>query len=84
MVASSIVDALIATGTVFQTILDTIAPVSQRHVWGVMGDAINPLADALRTDDRFEWMHIRHEEVAAFAVGAQAKLNGKLVFAQAP
>lgn len=65
-------------GTVFQTILDSIAPISQRHVWGVMGDAINPLADALRTDDRFDWMHVRHEEVAAFAAGAQAKLTGKL------
>ena len=67
-----------ATGTVFQTILDTIAPVAHRHVWGVMGDAINPLADALRTDDRFDWMHVRHEEVAAFAAGAQAKLTGQL------
>lgn len=65
-------------GTVFQTILDSIAPVAQRHVWGVLGDAINPLADALRTDDRFDWMHVRHEEVAAFAAGAQAKLTGKL------
>ena len=67
-----------ASGTVFQTILDSIHPVAQRQVWGVMGDAINPLADALRTDDRFEWMHVRHEEVAAFAAGAQAKLTGKL------
>ena len=67
-----------AKGTVFQTILDSIAPVAQRHVWGVMGDAINPLADALRTDARFDWMHVRHEEVAAFAAGAQAKLTGKL------
>ena len=67
-----------AKGTVFQSILDSIQPVAQRHVWGVMGDAINPLADALRTDDRFEWMHVRHEEVAAFAAGAQAKLTGKL------
>ncbi|MBC8201018.1 MAG: pyruvate oxidase [Planctomycetes bacterium] len=67
-----------ASGTVFQTILDTIQPVAQKHVWGIMGDAINPLADALRTDDRFEWMHVRHEEVAAFAAGAQAKLTGKL------
>ena len=64
--------------TVFQTILDSIAPVSHRQVWGIMGDAINPLADALRTDDRFEWMHVRHEEVAAFAAGAQAKLTGQL------
>jgi len=66
------------TGTVFQTILDSIAPVSQHHVWGVLGDAINPLADAMRTDNRFNWMHVRHEEVAAFAAGAQAKLTGKL------
>jgi pyruvate dehydrogenase (quinone) len=65
-------------GTVLQTILDSIAPVSHRQVWGIMGDAINPLADALRTDDRFEWMHVRHEEVAAFAAGAQAKLTGQL------
>ncbi len=67
-----------AEGTVFQTILDTVQPVAQKQVWGVMGDAINPLADALRTDDRFDWMHVRHEEVAAFAAGAQAKLTGKL------
>ena len=64
--------------TVFHALLDSLQPISHKHVWGVMGDAINPLADALRQDKRFEWMHVRHEEVAAFAAGAQAKLTGQL------
>ncbi len=64
--------------TVFHALLNSLQPVSHKHVWGVMGDAINPLADALRQDKRFKWMHVRHEEVAAFAAGAQAKLTGEL------
>ncbi|MBI70032.1 MAG: pyruvate oxidase [Phycisphaerae bacterium] len=64
--------------TVFHALLDSIQPVSHNQVWGVMGDAINPLADALRQDKRYKWMHVRHEEVAAFAAGAQAKLTGQL------
>ncbi len=66
--------------TVFEAILDIIEPISSGKIFGVFGDAINPLADALRREkgERFEWIGVRHEEVAAFAASAQAKLTGKL------
>ncbi len=66
--------------SVYQVILDTIEKVSTGQLFGVFGDAINPLADALAKEKgkRFEWIGVRHEEVAAYAAGAQAKLTGKL------
>ncbi|MCH9643492.1 MAG: pyruvate oxidase [Gammaproteobacteria bacterium] len=65
---------------VFEMILNILDGVSQRQIFGVFGDAINPLAAALRKDDgkRFEWIGVRHEESGAFAASAQAKMNGKI------
>ncbi len=48
------------------------------RVWGVVGDSLNGFTDALRTHDSVRWLHVRHEEVAAFAAGAEAQLTGKL------
>ena len=47
-------------------------------MWGVVGDALNPVTDAIRREDRIEWIGVRHEEAAAFAAGAQAQLTGSL------
>ena len=47
-------------------------------IWGVVGDALNPVTDAIRRDERLEWIGVRHEEVGAFAAGAQAQLTGTL------
>ncbi|MEA2192912.1 MAG: hypothetical protein QOI73_3033 [Solirubrobacteraceae bacterium] len=47
-------------------------------VWGVVGDALNPVTDAIRREDRLEWIGVRHEEAGAFAAGAQAHLSGTL------
>lgn len=65
---------------IWEMLLNILQPCSQRQIFGVFGDAINPLADALRKDKgkRFEWIGVRHEEVGAFAAAAQAKLTGKL------
>ncbi|ATN66986.1 hypothetical protein AYM17_06285 [Coxiella burnetii] len=65
---------------VWEMLLDILDGCSNRQIFGVFGDAINPLANALRTDKRkrFEWIAVRHEETGAFAAGAQAKLTGKL------
>jgi pyruvate dehydrogenase (quinone) len=65
---------------VWEVLLDILEKCSNRQIFGVFGDAVNPLADALRVDKgkRFEWIGVRHEEVAAFAAGAQARLTGKL------
>lgn len=48
------------------------------RVWGVVGDSLNGFTEALRTSKTISWMHVRHEETAAFAAGAEAQLTGKL------
>ncbi|UTI66300.1 thiamine pyrophosphate-binding protein [Paraconexibacter antarcticus] len=64
--------------TVAETIVTAIADLGVTHVWGVVGDALNPVTDAIRREDRVEWVGVRHEEAGAFAAGAQAQLSGTL------
>lgn len=65
-------------GTVARMIVTALADLGVRSVWGVVGDALNPLTEAIRQEDRLEWFGVRHEEVAAFAVSAQSQLTGTL------
>ena len=62
--------------TVAEHIITSLADAGVTQVWGVVGDALNPLTDAIRREHRMEWIGVRHEEVAAFAVSAQAQLSG--------
>jgi pyruvate dehydrogenase (quinone) len=48
------------------------------RIYGVVGDSLNPVVDAIRTTPGIEWVHVRNEEAAAFAAGAEARLTGKL------
>ncbi len=64
--------------TVASVIVSALADLGVRQLWGVVGDALNPVTDAIRREDRLEWVGVRHEEVAAFAAGAQAQLTGSL------
>src|SRR6478752_7378552 len=64
--------------TVAEHIVTALADAGVTQVWGVVGDALNPLTDAIRTEERVEWVGVRHEEVAAFAVSAQAQLTGTI------
>lgn len=64
--------------TIGSTIVTAIGDLGVTQVWGVVGDALNPITDAIRDDDRVEWIGVRHEEAAAFAAGAQAQLTGTL------
>src|ERR1700761_4202731 len=64
--------------TVAESIIDALAELGVTHVWGVVGDALNPVTDAIRREERIEWIGVRHEEAAAFAAGAQAQLTGTL------
>ena len=57
--------------------VETLASAGVERVWGVVGDSLNGFTDALRRTS-IKWMHVRHEEVAAFAAGAEAQLTGKL------
>ena len=49
-----------------------------RHIFGVVGDSLNGFTDALRRTGPIKWIHMRHEEAAAFAAGAEAHLTGEL------
>lgn len=65
-----------------QTIADylakTLAAADVERIWGVTGDSLNGLSDSLQRVGSIRWMHTRHEEVAAFAAGADAAATGKL------
>jgi pyruvate dehydrogenase (quinone) len=61
---------------VAQVLLDILADAGVRDIFGVTGDALNTLLEAIRTDDRFCWYGFRHEENAAYAAYAQSELSG--------
>src|SRR5215208_8274525 len=64
--------------TVAELLVETLAAVGVRQVFGVVGDALNPLTDAIRRQKVIEWVGVRHEEGAALAAAGQAKLTGQL------
>ncbi|MFI5633410.1 thiamine pyrophosphate-dependent enzyme [Streptomyces sp. NPDC051664] len=66
------------TRTVARLIGDALRQLGVRQVFGVVGDALNPLTEAIRTTEDVEWVGCRHEETAAFAASAQSQLSGNL------
>jgi pyruvate dehydrogenase (quinone) len=66
------------TDTIAQLVIGALAEHGVTGVWGVVGDALNPFTEAIRTEERIEWFGVRHEEAAAFAVSAQSQLTGRL------
>ena len=59
-------------------LVDVLVESGVQRVYGVSGDSLNGITDSIRTRREIEWVHVRHEEVAAFAAGAEAHLTGKL------
>ncbi len=59
-------------------LVDVLVEAGVQRVYGVSGDSLNGITDSIRTRREIEWVHVRHEEVAAFAAGAEAHLTGKL------
>ncbi|MFD8809576.1 thiamine pyrophosphate-binding protein, partial [Streptomyces sp. NPDC059597] len=64
--------------TVARLVVDTLEELGVRHVFGVVGDALNPFTDAIRASEAVSWVGCRHEEAAAFAAGAQSQLTDTL------
>jgi len=58
--------------------VETFAVAGVKRIYGIVGDSLNGLTDSLRRQSKIEWVHVRHEEVAAFAAGAEAHLTGEL------
>lgn len=64
--------------TVAQQFIETLAAAGVKRIYGVVGDSLNGITDALRAHGGIEWVHVRHEEAGAFAAAADAHLTGEL------
>src|SRR5438067_13693539 len=64
--------------TVADFITESLKAIGVKRVYGVVGDSLNGFTDALRRRKSIDWIHMRHEEAAAFAAGAEAHLTGSL------
>jgi pyruvate dehydrogenase (quinone) len=63
--------------TVSELLVGVLEQIGVKHIFGLIGDSLNPLADAVR-HSKIEWIGVRHEEGAALAAAGQAKLTGHL------
>jgi pyruvate dehydrogenase (quinone) len=64
--------------TVADQFAETLAAAGVKRIYGVVGDSLNGITDAIRRQKKIEWIHVRHEEAGAFAAGAEAHLTGSL------
>ncbi|OAK57437.1 pyruvate dehydrogenase [Rhodococcoides kyotonense] len=70
-------------GTVAEQLVAQLVDAGVRRIYGVVGDSLNPIVDAVRrsggsSEGGIDWIHVRHEEAAAFAASAEAQLTGQL------
>src|SRR5579862_6936564 len=66
------------TKKVAELLVDVLAEAGVKRIYGVVGDSLNGITDSIRVKKNIDWVHVRHEETAAFAAGAEAQLTGKL------
>src|SRR3984885_5626072 len=64
--------------TVAEELIKSLAEAGVQRIYGLVGDSLNPVTDAIRRNGKVQWVHVRHEETAAFAAGAEAQLTGQL------
>src|SRR6266700_1945360 len=58
---------------------EMLANAGVKRCYGIVGDALNPVIDALRRNGKIEFIHVRHEEYGVFAAVADAYLSGNPV-----
>jgi pyruvate dehydrogenase (quinone) len=63
---------------VADVLVDTLVAHGVERIYGLAGDSLNGITDSIRERQSMEWVHVRHEETAAFAAGADAHLTGRL------
>ncbi|MCQ8279695.1 ubiquinone-dependent pyruvate dehydrogenase [Acetobacteraceae bacterium KSS8] len=64
--------------TIADQMVETLYAAGVRRVWGIVGDSLNGFTDAIRRRGELEWLHVRHEEAAAFAAAGEAEATGAL------
>ena len=67
-----------AKNRVADLVTTVLAEAGVRRIYGVPGDSLNGITDSIREREDLQWIHVRHEETAAFAAGAEAHLTGHL------
>src|SRR5438445_1345415 len=63
---------------VAELLLETLARAGVERIYGISGDSLNAITESIRQQKKIRWIHVRHEETAAFAAGAEAHLTGRL------
>ena len=66
-----------AVPTVASHLVDALASTGVRRIYGVVGDSLNSITEAVRIHPEIDWIAVRHEETGAFAAGAEAQLTGR-------
>ncbi|MFG2113849.1 pyruvate dehydrogenase [Streptomyces sp. NPDC048718] len=67
-----------AKQNVAEQFVDILVRAGVQRLYGVVGDSLNPVVDAIRRTAGIDWIQVRHEESAAFAAGAEAQISGRL------
>lgn len=67
-----------AANSVADQIVEVLRQAGVERVYGVVGDSLNPVVDAIRRTEGISWVHVRNEEAGAFAAAAEAELTGKV------
>ncbi|MFF5208384.1 pyruvate dehydrogenase [Streptosporangium sp. NPDC000396] len=65
-------------GTVAEQFIEVLRQIGVERVYGVVGDSLNPVVDAIRRTGGIDWVHVRNEEAGAFAASAEAQVTGRL------
>ncbi|MBV9918074.1 MAG: pyruvate dehydrogenase [Solirubrobacterales bacterium] len=65
-------------GTLADQLIEVLREAGAQRIYGVVGDSLNPVVDAVRRSAGIEWVHVRNEEAGAFAAAADAQLSGQL------
>src|SRR5450432_611569 len=64
--------------TVAVHLVEALVNAGVRRIYGIVGDSLNSIVDAVHNNKKIEWVHVRHEEAGAFAASAEAQLTGNL------
>ena len=67
-----------SSSTLADQLIEVLLEAHVERIYGVVGDSLNPVVDAVRRADGIEWVHVRNEEAGAFAAAAEAQLTGRL------
>src|SRR5438309_5964947 len=67
-----------AINNVADLVVATLEQAGVKRIFGIVGDSLNGLTEALRERGTIDWVHVRHEEVAAFAAAGESEITGKL------